>query len=70
MKQSKTGILIIRGIGNIFEQGKDYYKLVRVDNFWSRNYIEYESNSDRKNTLSIEEYFTKIRPYLENIIND
>ena len=36
-KQSKTGILIIRGISNIFEQRKDYYKPVRVANFWSRN---------------------------------
>ena len=65
MKQSKTGILIIRCIENIFEQGKDFYKLVRVDNFWSRNYIEYESIRYRNKTLSIEEYFNKIRPYLK-----
>ena len=26
MKQSKTGILMIRGISNIFEQRKGYYK--------------------------------------------
>ena len=32
---------------------KDYYKLVRVGNFWSSNYIEYESNNDRNKTLSI-----------------
>ena len=36
---------IIRDIRNLFEQEKeDYYKPVRVGNFWSRNYIEYESN--------------------------
>ena len=33
MKQSKTGILMIRGISNIFEQRKGYYKPVWVDNF-------------------------------------
>ena len=36
---------IIKDITNLFEQGKeDYYKLARVVNFWSKNYIEYESN--------------------------
>ena len=29
---------------------------VRVSNFWSNNYIEYESNGERSKTLSIEEY--------------
>ena len=29
---------------------EDYYKPVRVGNFWNNNYIEYESNS----TLSVE----------------
>ena len=34
------------------EEEENYYKLVRVSNFWSNNYIEYESNSDRYKTLS------------------
>ena len=34
------------------------------------DYIEHESNSDRNKTLSFEEYLNKIRPYLEDIIND
>ena len=38
---------------------------VRVSNFWSNNYIEYESNGERSKTLSIEEYWNKIRPYLK-----
>ena len=42
---------------------------VRVNNFWSNNYIEYESNGDRNKTLSAEEYLDKIRPYLKDIIN-
>ena len=50
---------ILRCIKNIFEHKKEeenYYKPVRVNNFWSNNYIEYESNSDRNKTLSVEEY--------------
>ena len=47
---------ILRGIKNFFEhEDKDeyYYKAVRVSNFWSNNYIEYESNGDRNKTLSV-----------------
>ena len=31
-------------------------KPVRVSKFWSNNYIEYESNSDRNKRLSVKEY--------------
>ena len=32
---------VIRDIGNLFVLEKeDYYKPVRIGNFWSRNYIE------------------------------
>ena len=31
-----------------FEQGDDYYKPVRVGNFWNNNCIEYESYVDKK----------------------
>ena len=34
-----------------------------MKNFWSNNYIEYESNGDRNKTLSAEEYLNKIRLY-------
>ena len=62
---------IIGDIRNLFEQkGEDYYKPVRVCNFWSNNYIQYESNGNINKTLSIEEYLNKIRPYLKDIIND
>ena len=61
----------IRDIKNLFEQEKeDYYKPVRVVNFWSKNYTEYESNWDRNKTVSIEEYLNKAKPYLKDIIND
>ena len=38
-----------------------------MSNFWSNNYIEYKSNSDRNKTLSIEEHFDKIRLYSKDI---
>ena len=49
------------------EEEKNYYKPVRVSKFWSNNYIEYKTNSDRNKKLSIEEYLNKIRPYLEDM---
>ena len=55
----------------LFEhEEKNYYKPVRVINFWSNNYTEYESNSDRNKTLSAEVYLNKITPYLKDIINN
>ena len=61
---------ILRDINNRFEheEEENYYKPVRVSNFWSNNYIEYESNRDR-NTIS-KEHLNKIRPYLKDIINN
>ena len=62
---------IISDIRNLFEhEEEDYYKPVRVDNFWSNNYIEYESEGDRNKILSVEEYLNKIRPYLKDMINN
>ena len=46
-----------------------FYKPVRVSNFWSNNYIEYESSGDKNKTLSVKEYLNKTRPYLKDIIN-
>ena len=63
---------ILRDIKNLFEheEEENYYKPVKVSNFWSNNYIEYKSNDDRNKTLSLEEYLNKIRPYLKDIINN
>ena len=47
-----------------------YHKPVKVSNFWSNNYILYESNGDRNKTLLVKEYLNKIRPYLKDIINN
>ena len=46
---------MIRDIRKLFQKEKeDYWKLVGEENFWSRNYIEYESNRNRNKTLSID----------------
>ena len=57
---------IIRDIRNLFEQEKeDYYKPVRVGYFWSINYIEYESNGDRKKHCQLKNILIK----LDHILN-
>ena len=62
---------MLRDIENHFKyEEKHYHKPVTVNNFWSNNYIEYESDSDRNKRQSFEEYLNKVRPYLENIINN
>ena len=60
---------IIRDKRNLFEYEEDYYKPVRIGNFWSNNHIKYKSKGNSK-TLSFEEYLNKIRPYLKDIINN
>ena len=54
---------ILRDINNLFEHEEE-------ENYWSKYYIEYESNSDRNKKLLVEECFTKIRPYLKATINN
>ena len=69
-KASKNRIL--RDITNVFEhkEEENYYKPVRVKNFWSNNCIEYESSSDRNKKLSTPKYLNKIKPYLKDIANN
>ena len=41
---------VITDVRNFFEhEEEDYFKPVRVGNFWSNKYIEYESTGDRIN---------------------
>ena len=43
---------LIRDTRNLFEhEEKDYYKPVRVGNFWSSSFIEYESAGDKNKTI-------------------
>ena len=46
---------------------EDYYKPIRVSNFYSNNYMEYER--DRDKNLSIEEYLNKVNLNLKVIVN-
>ena len=64
--------VILSDIRNLFENEEEekYCKPVKVSNFWSNNYIEYEGNDDRNKTLSVEKYLNEIRTYLKDIIND
>ena len=59
---------IIRDIRTLFKQEDDYYKPIKVGNFWNNKYIEYESSGDRNKNLSVKEYLDKIKPYLIDII--
>ena len=57
---------ILRDIKNFFEHQEDeenYYEPVSVSNFWNNNYIEYESNGDKNETLTVSVFLNKIRPY-------
>ena len=65
--------IVLRSIKKLFEYEKEeenYYKPVRVNNFWNNNYIKYESNGDKNNNLSLDEYLNKIKSYLKDIIID
>ena len=74
LNYTATKDIALRDIKNLFEHEdeKNYYKPVRVSNFWSTNYIEFESNGDINinKTISVEEYLTKIRPYLKDVMNN
>ena len=61
---------VLRDIKTLSESDEeDYYKLIRIGNAFSSNYVEYESNVDKDKTLSIKDYADKIKPYLSDIIN-
>ena len=43
---------VIGDTGNLFEhEEENYYKPVRVGNFWSNNQVERNSNGDKNKTL-------------------
>ena len=50
------------------QEKEDYYKQIRLGDFWNNNYIEYENNDDRNKALSIEDYLNKNRLYLKDKI--
>ena len=49
---------------NLFEhEEKEFFYPVKVDNFWSNIYVEYETNRDKSKILSVEEYLNKVKGY-------
>ena len=44
---------IRRDIRTLFKQVENYYKLIRLGNFWNNNYSEYESSGNRNKNLSV-----------------
>ena len=47
---------MVRDIRTLFESNKeDYYESIIIGNAFSMNYLEYERNVDKDNTLSIGE---------------
>ena len=65
--------IALRSIKNLFDNKKEeenYYKPVRLNNFWNKNYSEYKSNSDKNRIISVEENLNKIKPYLRDLVND
>ena len=61
---------MIRDVGTLFEQEEDYQKAKRVTNFRIDYCIEYKSNDNKNNNLSLDEYLNKIKPYLKDIMID
>ena len=59
---------VIGYIRTLFKQEDDCYKPIRVGNFWNNYYIEYESNDDRNQNLSVKEYLAKNKPFLRDVI--
>ena len=52
------------------KEEENYYKPVKVNNFWSNNYLEYKSKTGKNRILSVKEYLNKIRSQLNAIINN
>ena len=55
-------------IKKLFEhKEEEYYKLVKIDNFWNNNCIKYKSYCNRIKNLSIKEYLDRIETYSKGI---
>ena len=49
---------------------EDYYKPIKINNYFNDDYIEYETNSDKDIILSVKEYLDVTRQHLSVIINN
>ena len=70
IKENRDEIEIIRDLRALYEPEEDYYKPQKIKGSFDDDCIEYESNGDKDEILSIEEYLNMIRPYLGKKIND
>ena len=43
-----------------FEEEDNYYKPIKVGNFWKNDYIEFEINSDKSKSLSVKNTLSKL----------
>ena len=48
---------------------EDYYKPIITNGAFNNNYIQYESEGDKGENLSIKKFLDMIRPHLSDIIN-
>ena len=58
--------------GNLFDLSiyEDYCKPIISSSAFNSNYIEYESQGDKNKIVSIKDYFSEIKQYLSDIINN
>ena len=61
---------ILRDIRTLSEPEEDYYKPIKILNAFDDNFVEYESNGEKGKTLSVKEYIDKIKPYLDDLIDE
>ena len=54
----------------LFNEEDDYYKPKEVKRAFDGGYVLYESNGDQDARLSIDEYFSIIKPYLRDLIDN
>ena len=59
---------ILYGLDLLFNDDY-YYKPIEIKRTFNGNYILYENNGDKDVLLSIPEYFIKIKPYLQDLID-
>ena len=61
-----------KSIKNLFDLpiDKDFYKSIITKGAFNSNYKQYESMAGEDNTLSVEEYLHRIKPYLSDTINN
>ena len=69
-KENQDYYEIIRDLRFLYEPKENYYEPRKTKGAFGSNYVEYESNGDIDEVLSIEDYLIKREPYLTDIINE